>query len=46
MIDGVAALEGRVLVLITNHPENLDPALVWPGQGDYQIEFSWPTATW
>jgi hypothetical protein len=39
MINGVAALEGRMLILITNHPENLNPALVQPGRVDYQIEF-------
>ncbi|KAE8167699.1 BCS1 N terminal-domain-containing protein [Aspergillus tamarii] len=38
-IDGVAAQEGRVLVMTTNHPENLDPALIRPGRVDYQIEF-------
>ncbi|KAE8396347.1 BCS1 N terminal-domain-containing protein [Aspergillus alliaceus] len=38
-IDGVAAQEGRVLVMTTNHHEHLDPALVRPGRVDYQIEF-------
>ncbi|KAE8154085.1 BCS1 N terminal-domain-containing protein [Aspergillus avenaceus] len=38
-IDGVAAQEGRVLIMTTNHPEDLDPALVRPGRVDYQIEF-------
>ncbi|BAE63786.1 unnamed protein product [Aspergillus oryzae RIB40] len=38
-IDGVAAQEGRVLVMTTNHQENLDPALIRPGRVDYQIEF-------
>ena len=38
-IDGVAAQEGRVLIMTTNHPEHLDPALVRPGRVDYQIEF-------
>ncbi|KAE8381711.1 BCS1 N terminal-domain-containing protein [Aspergillus bertholletiae] len=38
-IDGVAAQEGRVLVMTTNHQENLDPALIRPGRVDFQIEF-------
>ncbi|KAE8352518.1 BCS1 N terminal-domain-containing protein [Aspergillus coremiiformis] len=38
-IDGVAAQEGRVLIMTTNHHDNLDPALVRAGRVDYQIEF-------
>jgi mitochondrial chaperone BCS1 len=30
-IDGVASHEGRVLVMTTNHPEQLDAALIRPG---------------
>jgi chaperone BCS1 len=41
-IDGVAAAEGRVLVLTTNRPESLDPALTRPGRIDVQIEFGPP----
>lgn len=37
-IDGVAAQEGRALVMTTNHPERLDPALVRPGRVDLRIE--------
>lgn len=33
-IDGVAAPEGRLLVMTSNHPEHLDPALVRPGRID------------
>lgn len=33
-IDGVAAPEGRLLVMTSNHPEQLDPALVRPGRID------------
>jgi chaperone BCS1 len=36
-IDGVASQEGRVLVMTTNHPENLDKALVRPGRIDMEI---------
>ncbi|KAK5119868.1 hypothetical protein LTR85_007194 [Meristemomyces frigidus] len=38
-IDGVATHEGRVLIMTTNHPENLDPALVRPGRVDRKVEF-------
>ena len=37
-IDGVAAQEGRVLVMTTNHPERLDPALIRPGRADVHVE--------
>jgi chaperone BCS1 len=33
-IDGVAAPEGRQLVMTSNHPEHLDPALIRPGRVD------------
>lgn len=38
-IDGVFATEGRILVMTTNHPEKLDPALIRPGRIDYTVEF-------
>ena len=38
-IDGVASHEGRVLVMTTNHPEKLDPALIRPGRVDMRVEF-------
>ena len=37
-IDGVAAQEGRVLVMTTNHRDALDPALIRPGRADMQVE--------
>lgn len=37
-IDGVAAQEGKVLFLTTNHPDRLDEALVRPGRVDVRIE--------
>lgn len=37
-IDGVAAQEGRVLVMTTNHPDRLDPALIRPGRADLHVE--------
>jgi chaperone BCS1 len=41
VIDGVAATEGRILVMTTNHPEKLDPALLRPGRVDLSIEFGY-----
>ena len=38
-IDGVAAQEGRLLCLTTNHVELLDPALIRPGRIDKRLEF-------
>lgn len=40
VIDGVAAQEGRILVMTTNHVEQLDSALRRPGRVDMQIKFS------
>ena len=38
-LDGVAAQEGRLLFLTTNHPERLDAALVRPGRVDVRLAF-------
>jgi len=37
-IDGVAAQEGRALIMTTNHKEKLDPALIRPGRADLHVE--------
>jgi DNA polymerase III delta prime subunit len=37
-IDGVAAQQGRLLIMTTNHASRLDPALVRPGRCDLTIE--------
>lgn len=37
-IDGVAAQEGRALVMTTNHRDRLDPALIRPGRADVHVE--------
>lgn len=42
-IDGVAAAEGRILIMTTNHPELLDGALVRPGRIDRKVEFKHAT---
>lgn len=39
VIDGVAASEGRILVMTTNHIEKLDPALLRPGRVDMTVCF-------
>lgn len=33
-LDGVASTDGRLLIMTTNHPEKLDPALIRPGRAD------------
>ncbi|KAE8150288.1 hypothetical protein BDV25DRAFT_113763 [Aspergillus avenaceus] len=45
VIDGVAASEGRILVMTTNHPEKLDAALLRPGRVDLSIEFGYAAST-
>lgn len=37
-IDGVAAQEGRIFMMTTNHLERLDPALIRPGRCDIKFE--------
>lgn len=43
-LDGVTSGEGRIVIMTTNHPEKLDPALIRPGRADFHIEVSTPTA--
>ena len=40
-IDGIASTEGRILIMTTNHVENLDPALLRPGRVDMVIDFEY-----
>lgn len=37
VLDGVVDSPGRILVMTTNHPEKLDPALIRPGRINKQI---------
>jgi chaperone BCS1 len=37
VIDGIAAAEGRILVMTTNHIERIDAALRRPGRADFEI---------
>ena len=41
VIDGVAASEGRILIMTTNHIDRLDPALLRPGRVDMKISFGY-----
>lgn len=36
-LDGVFTKEGRILVMTTNHPDKIDPALTRPGRADLQV---------
>lgn len=36
-VDGIGARDGRLLFITTNHPENLDAALIRPGRIDRRI---------
>jgi chaperone BCS1 len=42
-IDGITAPAGRVLILTTNHPEKLDPALLRPGRVDLKVNVGYVT---
>lgn len=37
--DGVAARDGRILIITSNHAEKLDPALIRPGRVDMRCRF-------
>lgn len=39
VLDGVSSQEGRVLVMTTNHIEQLDKALIRPGRTDKKVHF-------
>lgn len=43
-LDGIVAKEGRVLIMTSNHPERLDPALIRRGRVDYCVKFHLATA--
>lgn len=42
-IDGLFAPQGRLVVMTTNHPETLDPALLRRGRVDRRVDFSLAT---
>ncbi len=39
-LDGIAATEGRIMFMTTNHRDKLDPALIRPGRCDLDMEFN------
>jgi hypothetical protein len=43
VIDGAAAMEGRLLIMTTNHPEKLDPALTRAGRCDSRFHIGYAT---
>ena len=43
VLDGVTSQEGRVLIMTTNIPEALDPALIRPGRIDMSVHFGFAT---
>jgi chaperone BCS1 len=43
VVDGPGAHEGRILIISTNCPEKLDPALIRPGRVDLQARFTLAT---
>ncbi|OAA33887.1 cell division protease ftsH [Beauveria brongniartii RCEF 3172] len=38
-IDGAGSVEGRALIMTTNHVDRLDPAVIRPGRVDKMVEF-------
>jgi hypothetical protein len=40
LLDGVFEINGPIIILSTNHPEKLDPALIRPGRVDLCLTFS------
>ncbi len=40
LLDGLIETPGRILVITTNHPDELDPALIRPGRIDMNIRFT------
>jgi hypothetical protein len=39
LLDGLMETPGRIIIITTNHPSELDPALIRPGRIDMNIEF-------
>ena len=40
MLDGVVDCPNRIVVLTTNHPEKLDPALIRPGRINKKVRYT------
>ena len=43
ILDGLQECPGRIIIMTTNKPEALDPALIRSGRIDYKIEFTFAT---
>lgn len=41
ILDGTLEVPDRVIIITTNHPEKLDPALIRPGRIDVSVEFKY-----
>jgi hypothetical protein len=39
VLDGIIEMPGRMIIMTTNHPDKLDPALIRPGRIDMVVEF-------
>jgi hypothetical protein len=39
ILDGIVELHGVMIIMTTNHPEKIDPALIRPGRFDFKYEF-------
>lgn len=39
LFDGVLETPGRIMIMTTNHPETIDPAILRPGRIDINVEF-------
>merc|ERR1711941_184416 len=44
VLDGVVDSPGRILVMTTNHPEKLDPALIRPGRINQRLHMGYMKA--
>ena len=42
-LDGITTCENQIVILTTNHIENLDPALIRPGRVDHIMRFDYAT---
>ena len=42
VLDGVVDSPGRILIMTTNHPEKLDPALIRPGRINKRLHLGHP----
>lgn len=41
VLDGINAVEGRIVIMTSNSPDSLDPALIRPGRVDYKVLFGY-----